>query len=137
METEDVRVESTKKGLVLQLEVPHNSLEKALTEGVRASLMAGAIGYLVEKMTPDVVEKFATDLVFESLKSLDGWKIRTEIEKVISPMVIEAVNRPETKQFMREKVEEGISQAIADLPKVVKDKLIERAILGMTKAWDR
>jgi hypothetical protein len=137
METEDVRVESTKKGLVLQLEVPHNSLENALTEGVRASLMAGAIGYLVEKMTPDVVEKFATDLVFESLKSLDGWKIRTEIEKVISPMVIEAVNRPETKQFMREKVEEGISQAIADLPKVVKDKLIERAILGMTKAWDR
>jgi hypothetical protein len=133
----EVKTEETKRGLVLQMEVPLNTLEDALTKGVRATLMAGAIGYLVEKMTPDVVEKFASELVLESLKSLDSWKIRAELQKVVDPMIVEAINRPETKQFLHAKVEEGISSAIGDLPKVVKDKILERAVIGMTKAWDK
>jgi hypothetical protein len=125
------------KTLVVKLDIPEGALASALADGVRSTLIAGATQYIISQITPEMLNQFVAGILGDALKDLGGYRLREPIAKLMDPMIVEFLKRPEVQAFMRRKVEEGINAAIEQLPEKVKEALISRAIQGMTKAWER
>ena len=123
------------KGITIKLDIPAGSLQKALSDGIEAKILAGAVEYMLTQLTPELLHAFVENMLKEAFKTFSSWKVREILDKTMAPMIDDYARRPEVLAFIRQNVEKGINEAISTLPDTVKTKLIERAVDGMTKAW--
>jgi hypothetical protein len=127
--------EPTGQNLTLKIDIPQSSLTSALADGVRTKLLTGAVEYIVRELKQEDFQILVNEIFAESLKNMESWELRKRVDAVITPMLDEVLQRPEILSFLRRKVEEGVNQALEELPNEVKVQVIKKSVEGMVRAW--
>lgn len=100
----------------IKLELPEGLLEQQIGKGIRATIMAGAVQHIVKELTPDRLAEFATQVLEEGLKEINGYQLRKMVGEMAEPMMKEYCMRPDFIARVETAVKEGMEKFIKDLP---------------------
>lgn len=119
----------------MEIHLPEGALEDAVGKGIRATLMQGAVEHIVKELTPDLLRKFATDILDEGLKRLNSWDLRDMVMATAKPMIKEYSLRPDFIAQVEEAVNAGMKKFIQDLPQIIYDDFKETVVQAIGRKY--
>lgn len=103
----------------MQIQLGDDALEDAVSKGLQATIMNGAIQLLLKELTPERLQIFVTSMLADALKEINGWRLRQELTKAAEPLMAEFFRRPEIISQLETAVQEGLQRAMKDVPDMV------------------
>lgn len=103
----------------MQIQLGEDVLEDAVRKGLQATIMNGAIQYILKELTPERLQIFVTDILDGALKDINSWKLKSELQKLAEPLMADFFRRPEIISQLEAAVQEGLQRAMKDVPDMV------------------
>lgn len=121
----------------IKLEIPEGMLEEQIGKGIRATIMAGAVQHIVKELTPKRLGEFATEILEQGLKDLNGYELRNMVSKTAEPMMKAYCLRPDFIARVEVAVKEGMERFIKDLPDTIYNEFKEVVINSLVDKYKR
>lgn len=121
----------------MQINLGEDALEKSVEQGLRATIMAGALQLILKELTPERLEVFITGTLDQALEDLNRWKLKGELMKLAEPLVIDFCRRPEILSQIEAAVKEGMQRFLKDIPDMVYEEAKSTVVRALVDKYDK
>ncbi len=121
----------------MQIQIGEDALEDAVSKGLQATIMSGAIQFILKELTPERLQIFVTKILESALADLNSYKLKNELMKMAEPFIADFFRRPEVISQLELAVRDGLQKIIKDVPEMVYENAKNTIISSMIDKYDK
>lgn len=121
----------------MEIHLGENALEKSVEQGIRATIMAGALQLILKELTPERLEQFVAAVLDEALQDLNKWKLKSKLMELAEPIIAEHCRRPDVIAQLEAAVLEGMQRFLKDVPDMVYEEAKNTVVGALVDKYNK
>jgi plasmid maintenance system killer protein len=114
-----------------------SDLEVMVGQGLRATIMSGAVSHIVKELTPERLNVFVNEALERVFENFRLYEIESQIKKLAEKQLEHLISQPEAQERIRQITAKAFAEYMGMLDQQVRERLGEQLGQFLAKSFDR